>query len=56
MNFFINSKGKKYFLHKKGKLYFFSQKEENAIEIPEGFKVIENIRTGLPMLKKEVKK
>lgn len=50
---FVNSKGKKYFLHKKEKLYFFSQKEKDAIELPEGYKVIENIRTGLPMLKKE---
>ncbi len=48
-----NSKGKKYYLHNRGKLYFFSKKEEGSIELPEGYDVIENPKTGLPMLKKK---
>jgi hypothetical protein len=50
---YTNSKGVKYYLHKRGKLYFFSRKKERAIELPEGYKVVENTRTGLPMLKKK---
>lgn len=54
----INSKGNKYFLHsqvmKNGKtLYFFSKKEEKAIDLPQGYKIIENPKTGLPLLKKK---
>lgn len=49
-----NSRGKTYFLHNKGKLYYFSsEKKDNAIDFPKGFKVIENSKTGLPMLKKK---
>jgi hypothetical protein len=49
-----NSKGKKYFLHSKGKLFYFSgTMKENAIDLPEGYKVVENQTTGLPMLKKK---
>ena len=53
-----NSKGKTYWLHKLVRsggatLFFFSKKEEDSIDKPEGYKVIENPRTGLPMLKKE---
>ncbi len=48
-----NSRGKTYYLHQRGKLYYFSQKENGAIELPEGFKIVENTRTGLPMLKKK---
>jgi len=53
-----NSRGQKYFLHSqvmknKNTLYFFSKKDEGTIDLPEGFKVIENQRTGLPMLKKK---
>lgn len=50
-----NSKGQKYFLHQKGRLYFFSKtlREENAIDLPEGMTVVENSRTGLPMVKKK---
>jgi hypothetical protein len=35
-------------------IYFFSKEEkEGAMDaLPEGYKVIENCRTGLPMLKK----
>ncbi|MDD3083883.1 MAG: hypothetical protein PHP82_02565 [Candidatus ainarchaeum sp.] len=50
----INSKGKKYFLHGKGKLFYFSgTQKENAIDLPEGYNVVENSKTGLPMLKKK---
>jgi hypothetical protein len=49
-----NSKGKKYFLHGKGRLFYFSgTQKDNAIDLPEGYDVVENQRTGLPMLKKK---
>jgi len=53
-----NSRGIKYYLHKRvGKggatLFFFSKKPEGSIDLPEKFKVIENERTGLPMVKKK---
>lgn len=50
----LNKKnGKLYYLHKKGHLFFFSSKEEDSIELPDKYKVIENSKTGLPMLKKK---
>ena len=53
-----NSKGKKYFLHgreaKNGQmLFFFSNDSSGGIELPQGYRVIENGKTGLPMLKKK---
>jgi len=48
-----NSRGKTYYLHQRGKLFFFSGKESGAIEMPSGYEIIENTRTGLPMLKKK---
>ncbi len=53
-----NAKGQKYYLHSNvgannNTLFFFSKKEENGIDLPEGYDVIENPRTGLPMLKKK---
>ncbi len=48
-----NSKGIIYYLHQKGTLFFFSKKEEEGIDLPEGYEVVENERTGLPMLKKK---
>jgi hypothetical protein len=48
-----NSKGKKYYLHSRGKLFYFSKSEEESIDLPEGYKVVENNMTGLPMLKKK---
>ena len=61
---FTNSKGTEYFLHGRtrsvggGKtvtLYFFAKTAgKGAIaEIPEGYKVTESGRTGLPILKKK---
>ncbi len=49
----INSKGQKYYLHSKGKLYFFSKSPEGSIDLPAGMDVLENPRTGLPMVKKK---
>lgn len=49
-----------YYLHSrkvgKGELFFFAKEEkENGIEkLPNGYKVIENERTGLPIIKKDV--
>ena len=48
-----NSRGQKYWLHHKGRLFFFSKKSEESIDLPEGYAVVENQRTGLPMLKKK---
>lgn len=53
-----NKKGKKFWLHMKqrgkGVLYFFSKKPEGAInDLPKGFAVIENEKTGMPMLKRK---
>ena len=48
-----NSRGQKYYLHSRGKLFFFSKKKEGNIDMPEGFTVVENQRTGLPMLKRK---
>lgn len=53
-----NSKGAPYFLHsqvmKNGRtLYFFSKKSQDSIDLPPGFAVIENKKTGLLMLKKK---
>lgn len=58
-----NSRGTTYYLHSSDvklrsgriqRIYYFSkQAGENAIdEIPSGFKVVENERTGLPVLKR----
>jgi len=48
----VNSKGVKFYLHSRGKLLFFSKSPEGAIDLPAGMKVVENQRTGLPMVKK----
>ena len=60
-----NSKGQTYYLHNKavtlrgGRLqtiYFFAKevREADALEsVPEGYMVVENKKTGLPMLKRE---
>jgi len=59
-----NSKGQTYYLHTKDvtlrggrqqTIYYFAKevKETGSLDaLPEGYKVIENKRTGLPMLKK----
>lgn len=55
-----NSKGVTYFLNARegkngAKLYYFSREAgENSLEtLPAGYEVMENGRTGLPMLKKK---
>jgi len=48
-----NSKGRKYYLHARGRLFFFSKDPADGIDLPTGYKVIENQTTGLPMIKKE---
>ncbi len=48
-----NSKGVSYYLHQNGRLFFFSKKSGGSIDLPEGFRVVENPNTGLPMLKKK---
>lgn len=55
-----SKKGVKWWLHSREKgrstLYFFSKDPENAMQdLPPGFKVIENPRTGMPMLQKKVR-
>jgi hypothetical protein len=58
-----NSKGQTYFLHgkmvtlrggRKQQIYYFARTEKaDALDgLPDGYKVTENKRTGLPMLKK----
>lgn len=62
-----NSKGQTYYLHgkmvtlrggRKQQIYYFSRevKKADALEeIPGGYTVVENKRTGLPMLRKAKK-
>jgi len=60
---YTNSKDVTYYLHKKDvtlrggrnqTIYFFAREvREGAIdEVPEGYKVVETERTGMPVLKK----
>jgi len=54
--------GETYYLHskdvtlrggRKQKIYYFAREEkDNACDMPDGYAVMENSRTGLPMLKK----
>ena len=55
-----NSKGVTYYLNSRegkngAKLYYFSREAgENSLpSLPSGYEVMENSRTGLPMLKKK---
>ncbi len=50
-----NKRGITFWLHQRGRLFFFSRDPEGAVDLPPGkWEVIENERTGLPMLKKKV--
>lgn len=59
---YTNQRQKTYFLHSKDvylksssrnqTIYFFSFNEEGAIDLPEGYEVVENTRSGLPFLRK----
>ncbi len=59
----VNSKGQTYYLHQRDvtlkggrvqRIYFFAREvKDGAIDaLPEGYIVVENPRTGLPILKK----
>jgi len=49
-----NSRGVTYWLHSRGgRLFFFSKDPKDSIDLPETLTVIENPRTGLPMVKKK---
>ncbi len=48
-----NKKGVKYYLHARGKLMFFSKDSKDSINLPPNMTVVENERTGLPMVKKK---
>ena len=53
-----NKKGENYYLHEwsgKGgkKLLHFSKDPIGAIDLPSEFEVVENVKTGLPTLKKK---
>jgi len=53
-----NSKGVKYYLHtREGKggarLFFFSKDPAEGIDLPGNMQVVENPRTGLPLVKKK---
>ena len=57
-----NSKGQVYYLQtvkstRGCDLYYFSKqnklKSERAIELPENFEVVENTRSGLPVIRKK---
>lgn len=50
---YTNKKGLTYHLHNKGKLYFFSKEAAGSVDQPPGTTIIENPKTGLPMLKKK---
>lgn len=62
-----NSKGQTYYLHsrmvtlrggREQRIFFFAREEKDGVlhELPEGYMVMENKRTGLPMLKRMEKK
>lgn len=65
---YTNKKGQEYFLHRKEvtlrggnrlqTIYFFSKSPgEGAIdEVPAGFHVVENTKTGLPVLRRDENK
>jgi hypothetical protein len=58
-----NSKGQTYYLHQRDvtlkggrvqRIYFFAREEKDGVldAMPNGYVVVENPRTGLPILKK----
>lgn len=62
---YTNSKGREYYLHSKNvklrggdriqRIFYFApeQRTEAIDEVPEGFKVVESQKTGLPVLKRK---
>jgi hypothetical protein len=54
----VNSRGQTYWLHSRegrggAKLFFFSKDATDSIDLPDRLTVIENARTGLPMVKRK---
>ena len=54
----VNSRGQTYWLHSRegrggAKLFFFSKDATDSTDLPDTLQVIENARTGLPMVKKK---
>lgn len=58
-----NSKGQTYYLHQRDvtlkggrvqRIYFFAREQKDGVQdsMPSGYVVVENPRTGLPILKK----
>lgn len=60
---YTNKRGSDYYLHSRKaknsstKLYFFAKQEKDGVEndLPSGYEIKENDKTGLPILKKTVK-
>ena len=53
-----NTRGQTYWLHSiegrgGAKLFFFSKDSSDSVDLPDHLTVIENERTGLPMVKKK---
>jgi hypothetical protein len=49
-----NSRGVTYYLHTRGgKLFFFSKDPADGIDLPSHLQVVENPKTGLPLVKKK---
>lgn len=53
-----NSRGQTYWLHTRegrggARLFFFSKDPTESTDMPAGFTVIENLKTGLPLIKKQ---
>lgn len=59
-----NAKGTDYFLHSKDvrlrsgkqqRIYYFAKevRKEALDNLPEGYQIVENLKTGLPILKKK---
>lgn len=49
-----NSRGVTYYLHTRGgKLFFFSKNPADSVDLPDGLMVVENERTGLPLVKRK---
>ncbi len=62
---YTNKKGQTYFLHgrqvilrggRQQQIYFFAREHKSGLmdNIPEGYEVVENEKTGLPLLKKSL--
>jgi hypothetical protein len=50
---YTNKRNIKYYLHARGKLMFFSKDPTDSVDLPSHLSVMENPKTGLPMVKKK---